>query len=242
MVGFDRITSIMDNCVLTRRFYFGAKLDILITIIIINSSKTYIRLIMTQAESIKFFHEHTGLLRTKEILSAGIGPKTLYKLRDEGIIEQVSYGLYRSCESPISEYSSYLELTRRIPNAVFCLISALDFLSIGTQLPYEHWITLPTGTKEPRINEYSLQFIHATDKLYQLGIEEHVIDQVTLRFYSPAKTVVDCFKHRSKVGLEVAIEALKESIKLKKATRKKILEYATQCRMKNVMMPYLESL
>ena len=197
---------------------------------------------MNNTDAIKFFQKNTGLHRTKEILSAGINVRTLYKLRDEGIIEQVSYGLFRSCKSQTGQYSTYLEVSRRIPKGVFCLISALHFHSIGTPLPYDHWVTLPFGTKEPRIHEYGLQFIHANEKLYDLGIEEHVIEQTTIRIYNPAKTVVDCFKHRSKVGLDVALEALKESIKLKKTTRKEILEYASKCRMKNVMMPYLESI
>ena len=197
---------------------------------------------MNQKQALEFLRNNNGLHRTRDILNAGIAPKTLYKLRDQGHIYSLSRGLYRINEESKDAHTTYLELAHKIPKAVFCLISALHFHEIGTQLPYDHWIALPQGVKEAKLDEYSIQYIHPNKELYQLEIEEHNISGATIKVYSPTKTVVDCFKHRNKVGLDVALEALREAVQLKKTSRKELIELATKCRMRNVMMPYIESL
>lgn len=197
---------------------------------------------MKQEQALEFLRSNNGVHRTRDILNAGIAPKTLYRLRDRGQIYSLSRGLYRINEEGMDAHSTYVELAHKIPKGVFCLISALHFHEIGTQLPYDHWISLPQGVKEAKLDEYDIQYIHPNKELYQLGIEEHNISGATIKVYSPTKTVVDCFKHRNKVGIDVALEALKEAIQLKKTSRKELIELATKCRMRNVMMPYIESL
>lgn len=197
---------------------------------------------MTYEQIIKFLKSNHGIHRTKEIISAGIPRKKIYQLRDEGVINQVSRGLYKFSEIPDGQHTTYVELSKRIPRGVFCLISALHFHEIGTQIPYDQWIALPHGVKEPRIYEHCIQYIHPIKNVYDLGVEEHVIDGSKIKVYSVTKTVIDCFKHRSKVGLDVALEALKEAIRMKKTTRKDLIECAIKCRMKNTIMPYLESI
>jgi predicted transcriptional regulator of viral defense system len=197
---------------------------------------------MNRTEAIQYLSTHTGVLRTKEILKAGIQPRTLYKLRDDGIVDHLSYGVYKYHDDSTSSHSIYIELCQRIPKAVFCLISALHFHEIGTQLPYDQWIALPQKVKKPRVREYNIQYIYPQQNIYELGLEEHQTEGTSVKVYSPTKTVVDCFKYRNKIGLDVALEALKESLRLKKTTRKELIYCATKCRMKNIMMPYLESI
>ncbi|NQZ56239.1 MAG: type IV toxin-antitoxin system AbiEi family antitoxin domain-containing protein [Lentisphaeraceae bacterium] len=197
---------------------------------------------MTQEQAIKFLNTNYGIHRTKEIISAGIPKKMIYQLRDKGVISQISRGIYQFSESSNGQYMMYIELNKRIPRGVFCLISSLHFHNIGTQIPYDQWIALPHGVKEPRVHEHCIQYIHPIKEIYELGIEEHVIEDCIIKVYSVTKTVIDCFKHRSKVGLDVALEALKEAIRLKKTTRKELIACAIKCRTKNTIMPYLESI
>ena len=197
---------------------------------------------MNQKQALSFLRSNNGVHRTRDILDAGIAPKTLYKLRDLGHIYPLARGLYRINEESTDPHSTYVEIAQKIPKAVFCLISALHFHEIGTQLPYDHWVSLPQGVKEPKVDEYDIQYIHPNKELYQLDIEEHNISGAIIKVYSPTKTVVDCFKHRNKIGIDVAMEALREAIQLKKTSRRQLIELATKCRMRNVMMPYIESL
>ncbi len=189
-----------------------------------------------------FFRKSPGIHRTGEILAAGIYNRTLYRLRNKGTLAKVGYGLYRLADEEPVQHSVYAELSSRIPKGVFCLISALDFHQIGTQEPYKHWVALPRGAYSPKIREYDVQYCFYREKAFGTGIEKKIIEGVGVSVYNPAKTVVDCFKHRNKIGLEVAIEALREAVRAKKATIPEIIRYAELFRMKNVMMPYLEGL
>ena len=195
-----------------------------------------------EVKALKFLRQRPGIHKTGEFLAAGVYNRTLYRLRDKGTLVKVGYGLYRLAEKEPVQHSVYAELSWRIPKGVFCLISALDFHQIGTQEPYKHWIALPRGAHKPKIREYDIQYAFYKDKAYETGIEKHIVEGVEVRVYNPAKTVVDCFKHRNKIGLEVAIEALREAVRAKKATIPEIIRYAELFRMKNVMMPYLEGL
>ena len=192
--------------------------------------------------ALKFFRKSPGIHRTGEILAAGIYNRTLYRLCEKGMLVKVGYGLYRLVDEETVQHSAYAELASRIPKGVFCLISALDFHQIGTQEPYKHWVALPRGAHRPKISEYDVQYCFYREKAFETGIKKKLIEGIEVRVYNPAKTVVDCFKHRNKIGLEVAIEALREAVHAKKATIPEIIRYAELFHMKNVMMPYLEAL
>jgi len=190
--------------------------------------------------AINFFKQYPGVHRTRDILKAGVYNRTLYRLKDRGDIVRVGYGLYKLA----GEYGArdvYSELGCRIPKGVFCLISALDFHEIGTEVPYNHWITLPFGAYKPVINEYSVNFCFSREPAYSSGIDKHIVSGTDIFVYNPAKTVVDCFKYRNKIGIGVAVEALKETLKSKKANIDGIIHYADICRMRNVIMSYLEA-
>ncbi|MDD7984607.1 hypothetical protein PQO01_06555 [Lentisphaera marina] len=197
---------------------------------------------MERSKAIKFLKTQHGIHFTKDILKAGISKRMMYQFRDEGVINQLSRGMYQYSEVIEDQYTSYIELTKRNPKAVFCLISSLDFHGIGTQIPYSQWVSLPRGIKRNNNCDYNIKVIHPTKEIYNLGIENHMVNNIGIKVYSLSKTVVDCFKHRNKIGLDVALEALKESIRLKKTTRKEIAEYAIKCKMMNIMMPYMESI
>ena len=195
-----------------------------------------------EKKALTFFKNNPGIHGTGEILASGIYNRTLYRLRDKGMLLKVGYGLYRLADEEPVQHSAYAELSHRIPKGVFCLISALDFHHIGTQVAYRHWIALPRGSHRPNIREYDVQYCFYGGKAFTTGIEKHNVGGVEIRVYNPAKAVVDCFKHRNKIGLEVAIEALREAVRAKKTTIPEIIRYAGLFRMKNVMMPYLEGL
>lgn len=176
-----------------------------------------------------------------DVLKHGISRYKLYSLRDKGIIEQISRGVYRLVELPPVSNPDLVTIALRYPNAVVCLISALSFHEITTQIPHEVSIAIPRDSHQPSL-EYPPLLVHRfSDKAFQAGIEEHQIDGVTVKVYSPEKTLADCFKFRNKIGMDVVLEALKLYRGRKKFDHRKILEYARICRVEKIVRPYLEA-
>ena len=184
--------------------------------------------------------EKGGIVRTGEALRTGIHPRTLYELRDTGELEQVSRGVFRlSVREPI--YNPDLVIAAlRIPHGVICLISALAFHEITTQIPHAVSVALRKGAESPRIDHPPVSIHRFSDAAYRAGIEEHVIDGVKVRVYSPEKTLADCFKYRNKIGMDVVLEALKLCM-ARRINMDKLFKYAKVCRVANVMRPYLEA-
>jgi predicted transcriptional regulator of viral defense system len=139
------------------------------------------------------------------------------------------------------EYS-YAEVAKRVPEAVLCLLSALAFHELTTQSPAAVWIALGKGARKPAILSPSLRVVRLTEPSFSEGVEKHTVEGVPVRVYSAAKTVADCFKFRNKIGLDIAIEALKDCLRQKKANVNDIYRYAKICRVSNVIRPYMESL
>lgn len=183
-----------------------------------------------------------GLLRSLDLEKAGIPRVYLTRLTSSGALEKVGRGLYRLADQPLSANESLVLVASRAPQAVFCLLTALQFHGLTTQLPRQVWITMPRGSHTPRIDYPPLRMIQATGPAYSEGVEQHVIDRTEVRIYGIAKTVADCFKHRNKIGLDVAIEALKEARERRDITADSLWRYAKACRVSNVMRPYLEAL
>lgn len=183
-----------------------------------------------------------GLLRPADLDGAGIPRVYLTRLTRSGILERVGRGLYRVTNDLFSEHESLILIARKAPQAVFCLLTALQFHGLTTQLPRLVWIAMPQGSHSPRIDYPPLRMIQASGRAYSEGIETHVFDQVPLRVYGIAKTVADCFKHRSKVGLDVALDALKEARERKGVSADELWYYAKICRVSNIMRPYLEAI
>jgi len=187
------------------------------------------------------FKEHGGTLRTREALAAGIHPRTLYAMRDAGELEQLARGLYRLAElAPLSE-PDLATVAKRIPQGVVCLISALAYHELTTQVPHVVHLALPRTARHPVLAYPPLQIYRFSLAAFEAGIETHVIDRVSVRVYGPEKTLADCFKYRNKIGLDVAIEALRAYRGRRGARLQAVLEYARICRVEKVARPYLEA-
>ena len=159
-----------------------------------------------------------------------------------GLLDRIGRGLYRLPGHPGTEHEGLAAIATKVPQAVFCLLTALQFHELTTQLPRQVWIAMPRGSHVPRIDYPPIRMVQMTGEAYAQGVETFERDGVKLRVYGVAKTVADCFKHRNKIGLDVALEALKEVHAGRKATADDLWRYASICRVSNVMRPYLEVL
>lgn len=182
-----------------------------------------------------------GTLRPNDLDEMGIPRVYLTRLTASGQLEKAGRGLYRLPESPLSEHEGLVAVATRVPQAIFCLLTALQFHELTTQLPRQIWIAMPRGSHTPRIDYPPIKMIQFSGEAYAQGFEVHKRDQVTLRVYGIAKTIADCFKHRNKIGLDVALEALKDARSRKKVSADDLWRYAKICRVANVMRPYLEA-
>ncbi len=190
----------------------------------------------------KIFLEKGGLLRTRDAIRAGIHPRTLYEMRDSGMLERLARGLYRLSGLPPLGNPDLVSVSVKVPNGVICLISALAFHDITTQIPHEVYLALKRGAEPPRLDHPPLRIFWFTGRAFTEGMEIHQLDNVPVRVYSPEKTVADCFKYRNKLGLDVAIEALKLYRERKRLKVTELMKFAGVCRVEKVIRPYLESL
>lgn len=172
----------------------------------------------------------------------GISRNYIQRLVDEGKLFKVSRGIYSLTEHDFTETQSLIEVAVKAPKAVVCLLSALQFHDLTTQNPFEVWIAVDRETRIPKIDSVLTRAFRFSSKIYQAGIEAHLIDGVELKVYSAAKTVADCFWYEKTVGLDVAIEALRDVWRKRKATIGELYHFAEIRRVKNKMIPYLNSL
>jgi len=195
----------------------------------------------TQTALILKLARRQRLLSAADLRSHGWSPQLLLKLHRTGQLQRVTRGLYSLPDSEMTEHQTLVEVCRRVPKAVICLLSALQFHEIGTQLPHEVWIALPEATQTPAIDYPSLRIARLRGEAYSEGVETIVEHGSTIRVYSLAKTITDCFKFRHKVGLDVALEALKEAWRQRKLNIDEVTRYAKINRVAQVMQPYLET-
>jgi predicted transcriptional regulator of viral defense system len=188
------------------------------------------------------FKQHEGLLHSSKAISLGIYPPLLYAMRAEGVIEKISRGVYRLADLPPLGNPDLVTTALRIPEGVVCLITALDFHEITTQVPHEIHIAIARNASPAKIEHPPVRFYRFSDRAFTEGIQVHTIDGVPVRIYSPEKTIADCFKYRNKIGLEAAIEALKLYKGKHQFNVNEIMRFATICRVDKVMRPYLEAL
>jgi len=181
-------------------------------------------------------------LSARELSAAGIPARTVSRIAARGQVRRVGRGLYTWADGSPSVHQSAIEVTKLAPKAVVCLLSALEVHGIGVQAPFEVWIALPAGTHAPKGTQVALRVTRLSGAAFTEGIETVVLDGAPVRVYSLAKTITDCFKLRSKVGLDVALEALREAWQQHKVTMDDLWRYATVNRMTNVMRPYLEAM
>lgn len=192
-----------------------------------------------QAEEI--FRKHGGAMRTTEAMKAGIHPRTLYAMRDEGTLERLSRGLYRLATALPLSNPDLVTVALKVPDGVICLISALAYYELTTQIPHAVYVAIPRGAEPPRLDHPPLRVFWLTGAAFSEGIETYRMDRVAVRIYSREKTLVDCFKYRTKIGLDTALEALRLYRQQRRVNVEALMRFAEVCRVANVMRPYLEA-
>ena len=190
----------------------------------------------------ELFRQCGGALRTAEALRLGIHPRTLYALRDAGVLLQLSRGLYRLAELPPMAHPDLMIVARRLPQAVICLVSALAFHDLTTQVPHTVDIALHSGTGRPALDYPPLRTFWFSGPAWSEGVAIHPLDDTPVRIYNPEKTVADCFKFRHKLGMDIALEAVRLYRKRRDFDIGTLLRYARICRVEKVMRPYLEAI
>ena len=183
-----------------------------------------------------------SVLRTRDFERLGVPRYILGTLLEQGDWERCGRGLYRSMRRVPNLHHSLVEVASRVPQAVICLLSALRFHDLTSERPSEVWIALPRNAWTPSMDTVRLKVTRFSGAAFSEGIEQHQIEGVTVRVYSAAKTVADCFKFRNQIGTKTAVDALREAWQKQKVTTEDLYRYARVCRVLNIMRPYLEGM
>jgi len=182
------------------------------------------------------------ILRPRDLQSRGLPADYLWRLHKKDKLERVGRGMYAFPGAARSEHQTIVQAAMRLPHGVVCLLSALRFHDLTTQSPFEVWMAIDGKARSPKEDIIPLRIVRFSGKALTAGVESHSIEGVKVRVYNPAKTIADCFKYRNKIGLDVAIEALRDCWRKKRATADDLWHYAKVCRVSRVMRPYLESI
>lgn len=196
----------------------------------------------TQQEQVLDAVRRAGVLRPRDLDVFGLPREQLSRLRRRGLVHRAGRGLYIAADADLTEKESALEACKRVPRGVICLLTALGFHELTTQNPFEVWLAIGEKDWAPRVDYPPLRIVRFSGAARTSGVEERVIEGVAVKVYNPAKTVADCFKYRHKIGLDVALEALRDCWRQRRATMDELWQAAAVCRVANVMKPYLESL
>jgi predicted transcriptional regulator of viral defense system len=185
---------------------------------------------------------NSGLVTAEAVRSAGIHHEYLRQLCARGELVRIGRGLYSLPDADVTAYHGLVQAAVAVPKGVICLLSALRFHEIGTQAPRDVWLALDRRAARPGVKHLRMRIVRFSGKALSEGVGEHNVEGVSIRVYSPAKTVADCFKYRNKIGLDVALEALKEGLRSRKCTVEDLWRYAKVCRVAEVMRPYMEAI
>ncbi|MBI9018844.1 MAG: type IV toxin-antitoxin system AbiEi family antitoxin domain-containing protein [Phycisphaerae bacterium] len=197
---------------------------------------------MNDKDKILEYATREGAISPRKIEEMGISRQLLYRLHQEGRLVRVARGTYSIPDIELTEYHTYAQVAATFPNSVICLLSSLQFHDLTTQMPHKVWVALnrDTDRRSRKPSRLPVSLVRFSGESFSEGIKIHNIEGVDVRIYSAAKTVADCFKYRNKIGLEIAIEALTDCIRKKKATRDQIWHFAKICRVSKVIRPYME--
>jgi len=191
---------------------------------------------------VELFRQHGGGLRMSEALRLGVNRKTLYAMRDAGVIEPVTRGLYRLASFDPLAHPDLVAVATRVPHGVLCLISALSFHEMTTQVPHTIDVALERGTRKPRLDYPPTRFFWFSGPAFHEGIDTHTLDGVPVRIYDPEKTVADCFRYRNQLGMDVVLEALRLWRERRRKKLDVLLQYAQMRHVERAMRPYLEAM
>ncbi len=185
--------------------------------------------------------ERLGVLRLRDARAEGIHPEVLRRLARQGQLVKIARGIYALASADLSTHHDLALASARVPHGTICMLSALSYHEIGTQLPHEVWMMIDRRSRKPRIDRPAMRFVLASGPALALGIEHVEINGATVQIFNPAKTVVDCFRYRRHIGLDAAIEAMRETLRQRRGTPSQIDEYARQCCIASVIRPYLQA-
>lgn len=183
-----------------------------------------------------------GVLRPRDLKAEGIPREYLRRMASRGLLERVGRGLYVLPRAPVTEHHTLVQVCKRLPSGVVCLLSALRFHEVTTQQPAQTWIAIDRKARRPAIRDLNVKVVRFSGPALTEGVEVHAIEGVRVKVYEVAKTVADCFKYRRKIGVDVAVEALQDAWFSRRVTTDALWKYARICRVANVMRPYLETL
>jgi predicted transcriptional regulator of viral defense system len=183
-----------------------------------------------------------ALVRAADLEAAGYTRFQIPALLRRGELARMSRGLYYWTNAPLSSHSTIASVAKLVPNGIICLLTALRFYEIGTQNPGSIWVALPSNYHTPKLSDISLSAVHFGGIFRKVGVRDVEIDGVPVKITNPVRTVIDCFRFRNKIGLDVAIEALEEGIRKKMFTSDELVKMAQQCRIYAVMKPYMEAI
>ena len=188
------------------------------------------------------FRKHGGTLRTTQAMAEGVHPRMLYALRDAGVLQRISRGLYRLADSAPLANPDLVTVSLRVPEGVICLISALAFHNLTTQIPHQVHLAISRGASPPRIDYPPVRSFVYSKQVFAAGIETHQLDKVPVHIYGPEKTLADCFKYRNKIGMDTAVEAIRLYKERRRVQVDALMRYAEICRVAKIMRPYLEAI
>jgi len=196
---------------------------------------------MDRTQQILEMAQQAGVLRPRDLDAHSIPRIYLSRLCERGYLQRVGRGLYVLPHADVSEHHTLAEACKRVPHGVVCLLSALRFHGLTTQSPFEVWLAIANKAWRPHVDYPRLRLLRYSAGTLEAGVEEHAIEGVIVRVYNPAKTVVDCFKYRNKIGVDIAVEALRDCRRQRRCTNDELWHFAKICRVANVMRPYMEA-
>ena len=195
-----------------------------------------------EKKALAIFRKRSGMLRLADALRAGVTRGTIERMLKQGTLERLSRGLYRLTDAEPFPNPDLAVVAAKIPQGVICLISALAFHDLTTQIPHEVYVAIPRSAEPPRIDHPPIASFRISGKAFSEGIEKHRLGPIVTKVYSREKTLADCFKYRSRIGLDTCLEAVRFYQRQKKYHVDALLHYADVCRVRKVMQPYLEAI
>ena len=188
------------------------------------------------------FTRSKGLLRARDLDEIGVPRQYLTLACKQGALERVGRGLYCLPGAMMDEHRSLAEVCKQVPSGVICLLSALQYHELTTQMPHEVWLAIGEKDRKPKFESVQVKTVRFSGPAFTKGIEDHDFNGVACRIYNPAKTVADCFKYRNKIGIDVGIEALRDCLRQRKCSVDELVYYGQICRVEKVMTPYIEAM
>ena len=198
--------------------------------------------VTTQRDTAQTLLQQKGLVRMRDLRDAGVGAETVARMVRDGVVMRVARGLYQLSDAMPDPRRSFAEASALVPKGVICLTSALQFHELTLQMPSAVWIAIERTGWKPKVEYPPIRFVRFGSQTLREGVKRHSIEGIEVPIFEPARTIVDCFRYRNKIGLDVALEGLREVLRTKRATPDQLWEIARSARVWSVMRPYVEAL